>query len=375
MKEYTRFVGIDQHKDRLVLAVAQAGRAVPELLGSMPNDPAVIARWVRRHKELWGELEPVLYCYEAGPCGYTLYRQLRQLGVDCQVVAPGLTPKRPTDRIKTDRRDATNLARLSRAGELTPVWVPDEEYESLRDLVRMREAMRDDLARQKQRLGKFLLRQGKTPPAGVNAWTYRYERWLDTVRFDRGVHQTVLAELRQAIGETQGRLGRLEQDMAAAVESSSFAAVVAALQCLRGFELLTAVTVAVEMGERCRFATAREAMSYSGLVPGEDSSGKRVHRQSITKVGNDHLRRVLVEAAWHYRHQPCVSQRLKCRQRGQPAEVLEISWRAQQRLHKRYRRLLARGKEKNKTVVAVARELVGFVWEILQVVVPGQAGS
>lgn len=368
MKEYTRYVGVDQHKDSLAIAVAQAGWGREEFLGRIPNEPEAIARWVRKQKAQWGSDERALWCYEAGPCGYGLYRQLRGMGIDCQVIAPGLVPVKPTERVKTDRRDAGKLARLLRAGELTPIWVPDEAHEALRDVIRAREAARDDLARQKQRLGKFLLRQGQHPLPGVNPWTRRYEAWLDSVKFEEEVHQDLVAEMRQAIREAEGRLKRLEEVIRERIEESPWRLVVAALRCLRGVELVTAATLVGEIGDIARFATPRELMSYAGLVPGEHSSGGTVRRQSVTKAGNARVRRVLVEAAWHYRHTPSVGIALRRRQQGQPADVIEISWRAQVRLNGRYRRLLARGKERNKVITAIARELLGFVWEIMQVV-------
>jgi transposase len=373
MKEYTRFIGVDQHKDSLSVAVAYAGREKEEFLGRIPNDPEVIARWIRQRALRWGGLKNTLWCYEAGPCGYGLYRQLREMNIACQVVAPGLTPKKPTERVKTDRRDAGKLARLLRAGELTPIWVPDEEHEALRDLVRAREVARDDLARHRQRVKKFLLRQDVRCPKGIRAWTKRYEMWLDTVKFSRAAHQEAWVEYRQAVREGEGRLARLGKAVEEAVQTSRWRPVVEALQCLRGFKIVTAATVVVELGERALYCEPDQLMSYSGLVPGENSSGERTWRGGITKAGNAHVRRVLVEAAWHYRHPPVVGRALELRQRGQPAEVLEISWRAQRRLNARYRKLLARGKDKNKVAVAVARELMAFVWEIMQVVEPMSA--
>ena len=368
MKEYTRFIGIDQQKDSLSIAVAPAEWEEVEFLGRIPNDPVVIARWVRQRALTWGDLKDTLWCYEAGPCGYVLYRQLRGMGIECQVVAPGLTPRRRTERVKTDRRDAGKLARFLRARELTPIWVPDEEHEALRDLVRARETARDDLARHRQRVKKFLLRQGVGCPEGIRAWTKRYEAWLDTVKFGRGAHREVWAEYRQGLRESEGRLARLDKAVEEAVLASPWRPVVEALQCLRGFKVVTAATVVVEVGERVLYCMPDELMSYSGLVPWENSTGERTRRGGITKAGNAHLRRVLVEAAWHYRHPPAVGRALERRQRGQPAEVLEISWRTQRRLNARYRKLLARGKDKNKVMVAVARELLAFVWEIMRVV-------
>ena len=366
MTEYARYLGIDQHKDSLVIAMARAGREPAVVLGRIRNRGEDIAHWFRRQGREWGGLEQVLCCYEAGPCGYGLYRQMTHMKVACQVIAPSLTPRKPGERVRTDRRDATKIATLLRGGELTAIWVPNEEHEALRDLLRAREAAQADLVRQRHRLGKFLLRQGQYPPEGVRAWTLAYEAWLDKLKLAQAIHQLLLPELRQTILTAKQRLARLETAIHEAVLQSPWYAAVQALQCFRGIDLLTAATLVAELGAVARFVEPRQVMAYAGLVPMEDSSGQTTRRGRTTLAGNTHLRRVVVEAAWHYRHSPKVGQALERRQKGQPAEVLEVAWRAQVRLHKRYRKLLARGKQKNKVITALARELLAFIWEAWQ---------
>ncbi len=366
MTEYARFIGIDQHKDTLVIAVAEGGREPARLLGRISNLPADVARWLRRLHQRWGSLADTLVCYEAGPCGFGLQRQLRSMNVDCQVIAPSLVPRKPGERVRTDRRDAIKLATGLRNGELTPIWVPDEGHEALRDLVRAREAARDDLMRQRHRLSKFVLRHGLRPPEGVRPWTVRYADWLRALKLKQPAHQVLLPELIQAVVSAEQRIKRLEQAIAEAVEDSPWKAVVQALMCFRGISLVTAATIASELGPVARFMKPPQLMSYVGVVPSENSSGQRVRRGMITKSGNTHLRRVIVEAAWHYRHRPCTGKVLQKRQQGQPAEVIDIAWRAQTRLHQRYRRLMARGKEKNKVITAMARELLGFIWAAME---------
>jgi transposase len=365
MTEYARFVGIDQHKDTLVIAVAEGGRESARLLGRIANGPEDVARLLRRLHQRWGSLAGTLVCYEAGPCGFGLQRQLRSMNVDCQVIAPSLSPRKPGERVRTDKRDAIRLATGLRNGDLSPIWVPDEEHEALRDLVRAREAARDDLMRQRHRLSKFLLRQGVRPPEGVRPWRVKYMDWLRALKLEQAVHQVLLPELIQAVVSAEQRIKRFNQAIAEAVEQSPWKAAVQALLCFRGIDLLTAVTIVSELGPVARFMKPRQLMSYVGVVPSENSSGQRVRRGAITKTGNAHLRRVIVEAAWQYRHRPGTGQVLQKRQEGQPAEVLDIAWRAQTRLHKRYCRLMARGKEKNKVITAIARELLGFIWAAL----------
>lgn len=368
MTEYRRYVGIDQHQDDLVMAVAQAGREKEEYLGRIPNREEAIGRWLQKMGREWGGLGDTLFCYEAGPCGYGLYRQMKRMKAACEVVAPSLVPRKPGDRVKTNRRDAGKLARSLRAGDLTAVWVPDEGHEALRDVVRAREGAQREAVRERQRLKGFLLRHGAHAPYGVKAWSQKWERWLDQVQWEEEIHKVLVQEMRQQIRVLTERVRRLEQALREAVGLSPWQGVIGALQCLRGIDVLSAMTLVAELGESSRFATPRQLMSYAGVVPGEDSTGHEVRHLGITKAGNAHVRRVIGEAAHHYRHNPAVGERLARRQRGQPAEVIEISWRAQKRLNQRYRQLLARGKDKRKVVIAVARELLGFIWEIMQVV-------
>jgi len=346
MPSNLRYLGLDVHAETIAVAVAEPEGEVRSL-GMIPNRPEAVAKLIRK----LGSREHLRVCYEAGPCGYVLYWQLTRLGVHCDVVAPTLVPTKPGDRVKTDRRDAEKLARCYRAGDLTAVWVPDAAHEALRDLVRAREAAKQDQLRARHRLGKFLLRRGIRPPAGAKPWTQAHRRWLDS-----------LHEVDHAVA----RLDRLEQALDAAVAAApgTLRSVIAALQCLRGIRQVTAATIVSEVGPLSRFPHPRQLMGYSGTVPSEHSSGSRVHRGAITKTGNAHLRRVLVEAAWAYRFPPKCAKALRTRQRGQPDAITAIAWKAQHRLSTRYRRLLARGKPTPHVITVVARELVGFIWAI-----------
>src|SRR5437867_1506386 len=356
-----RYLGLDVHAETIAVAVAERDGEVRPL-GILPHRPDAVTKLIRK----LGPREHLRACYEAGPCGYVLYWQLTKLGVHCDVVAPTLVPTKPGDRVKTDRRDAAKLARCYRAGDLTPVWVPDAAHEALRDLVRAREAAKGDQLRARHRLGKFLLRRGIRPPAGVNPWTERHRRWLDTVQFEAPAQQATLGDYLQEVDHAAARLERLEQALDEAVQAApaSLRAVIAALQTLRGIRQVTAATIVCEVGPLSRFTHPRQLMGYSGTVPSEHSSGAAIHRGGITKTGNAHLRRVLVEAAWAYRFPPRCGKALRTRQRGQPDTITAIAWKAQHRLNTRYRRLLGRGKPTAQVVTAVARELVGFIWAI-----------
>jgi len=356
----TKFVALDVHKETITVSVAKMGWGDPEDHGTIRNTPEAMRKLVRR----LGPPEQLVFCYEAGPCGYGLYRQLTGLGATCMVVAPSLVPRKPGERIKTDRRDARKLARLLRAGELTPVWVPDEDHEALRDLVRAREDAKEDRQRKRHQLGKFLLRLGVHPPAGVSAWTVKHRKWLDHLQLERLAQQIVLREYIYALDEAGARLKRLEQQLETLAEASEHAPLLTALQALRGVKIVTAATLVAELGDITRFDSPKQLMSYAGLVPSEHSSGQRQQRGRITKSGNAHVRRVIVEAAWHYRHQPRVSQALRQRQEAVSQNARDISWKAQQRLHRKFQRLIYRGKPSQKAVVAVARELLGFIWAI-----------
>jgi transposase len=354
-----KYVGLDVHKATIAVAVAEEGRGEVRSYGTIRNTPEAVAKLVKK----LGPAEGLACCYEAGPCGYGLQRQLAGLGATCAVVAPSLIPQRPGDRVKTDRRDAEKLARLLRSGELTAVWVPDAEHEALRDLSRAREAARDDRHRARQRLGKLLLRLGVAEPGGTKRWTKRYLAWLQEVRLEQPLQQAVLEDAVEAVEAGTARLARLEQRLKRAATTGRHAPLVAALQSLRGVGVITAVTLVAELGDLGRFPTPRPLMAYVGLVPSEHSSGGSQRRGRITRAGNAHVRHVLVQAAWHYRHAPKLTRALAKRQDGQPQAVTDVAWRAQQRLHGRYRKLAGR-KGRQKAVIAVARELVGFVWAL-----------
>jgi len=361
MTNNLRYLGLDVHAETIAAAIAEPDGEV-RVLGVIPNRADAVAKLLRK----LGPRERLRACYEAGPCGYVLYWQLVRLGIPCDVVAPTLVPTKPGDRVKTDRRDAAKLARCHRAGDLTAVWVPDAAHEALRDLVRAREAAKQDQLRARHRLGKFLLRHGTRPPAGTKPWTQRHRRWLDTVTFAPPAQQATLVDYIHEVDHAGARLERLETalDLAIAAAPPAMQAIMRALQCLRGVRQLTAATIVSEIGPLSRFAHPRQLMGYSGTVPSEHSSGSSVHRGAITKTGNAHLRRVLVEAAWAYRFPPKCGDALRTRQRGQPPGITDIAWKAQQRLHTRYRRLLGRGKPVPHVITAVARELVGFIWAI-----------
>jgi transposase len=361
MKKDTRFVGLDVHKDTIAVAVASSGGEVRSL-GTIPNDADSVRGLIRK----LGGPEGLRVCYEAGPCGYVLYWQLAKLGVRCEVVAPTLIPVKAGDRVKTDRRDAEKLARLHRAGELTPVWVPDAEHEALRDLVRAREAAKSDQRRSRQRLLKFLLRRGGTPPAKMRSWTDKHRAWVMELKFEQRALEETLTDYATEVDHQAKRVARLERSLDEAVDKVpvKMRAVIDALQSLRGVSKLTATTIVAEVGELSRFERAAQLMGYSGAVPSEHSSGGKTRRGGITKTGNSHLRRVLIEAAWTYRHRPRIYGALRARQEGIEEPVKEIAWKAQHRLHRRYRRLADRGMPHQKVVTAVGRELLGFIWAV-----------
>jgi len=352
-----RFVGLDVHAETIAVVIAEAGGEVRSL-GIIPNRRESVRKMIRKLAPI-GTLK---CCYEAGPTGYVLYWQLTQMGVTCEVIAPSLIPTKAGDRVKTDRRDAEKLARCYRAGELTAVWVPDAEHEALRDLVRAREAAKKD-----HRLGKFLLRHGNRPIDAGQAWTQKYLNWIRIhVRFEQSALKATLAHYLEEVDHIAERIGKLEKaiDEAVAHAAPEIRAVIEALQALRGVAQTTAATVVSELGSLSRFPNPSQLMGYSGLVSSEYTSGNRVRRGAITKTGNAHLRRVLVEAAWTYQHRPNVQGRVLRRQKSLALsdEAKRIAWKAQQRLHKRFTSLSARGKEKNVIVTAIARELLGFMW-------------
>jgi transposase len=357
-----RFLGLDVHADTIAVAVAESHGEVRSL-GLIPNRPESIRKLVKK----LGAVESLRACYEAGPTGYVIYWQLTRLGVRCEVVAPTLVPVKAGDRVKTDRRDAEKLARSYRAGDLTAVWVPDAAHEALRDVVRAGEAAKKDQLRARHRLGKFLLRHGRRPPAAMKAWTQRHLTWVKSaVHFDQAAQEATLLDYIHEVDHATGRITRLERaiDDAVATAPPQMRAVIDALQALRGIARVSAVTIVAEVGELSRFPRAPQLMGYGGLGAREDSSGPRTWRGGITKTGNAHLRRIVIEAAWAYRHRPAVGGALKKRQATVSPQVKALAWKAQHRLHARYRALLGRGKCKPQVVTAVGRELLGFIWAI-----------
>jgi transposase len=354
------FVGLDVHKDTITVALADEGRLgeVREY-GRIVNTPEGLKKLLDK---LGRTGQPLWFCYEAGPCGYGIQRQLTAAGHECVVVAPSLIPRKPGERIKTDRRDASNLARLHRAGELTSVWVPDPAHEAMRDLARARLAAVRALRQARQQLSGFLLRHGRH--YNRPAWTLMHRRWLAGLRFDEEIHHVVLEDLIATVEAATERRDRLTRQIEMVLPAWSLAPVVRALQALRGIALVNAATIIAELGDLTRFANPRHLMAYLGLVPSEQSSGQRRRQGGITKAGNGAARRLLMEAAWCYRFPARVSRELLLRQEGLASTIRDTAWKAQLRLCRRYRRLAQTGKPPTVVTTAIARELSGFVWAI-----------
>lgn len=353
------FVGLDVHKDSIAIAVARAGREAARLVAEIAHD---VNRLLKKLATFGGPSQ-VHVVYEAGPTGYGLQRRLTALGYDCEVIAPSLIPRRPGDRIKTDRRDCVRLAELSRAGELTAVWIPMPEDEAMRDLSRAREDAINARTKARHQLRGFLLRHDIRYP-GKTAWTKSFYRWLSTLSFGVGASQVAFTEYRLALEALDQRVERLSHALVQAVEQWRMQPVVAALCALRGVDVISAIGLVAEIGDIGRFDHPRKLMGYLGLVPSEHSSGERVARGPITKTGNSHARRLLTEAAWSYRFKPRVGYRAQRRQEALCEPVRATAWKAQLRLTERFAKLSARGVTPNKVCVAVARELAGFVWAI-----------
>lgn len=362
MKECSKYVGLDVHKGTIAVSVAESAGGEVRYLGEILNTPEAVEKLVKQLRKGGADLS---FCYEAGPCGYGLHRQLSDLGWACQVVAPSLIPKKAGDRVKTDRRDSLMLARLHRAGELTAVWVPDDAQEALRDLTRAREDMKHLQRQAKQRLLAFLLRHDKHYD-GKSNWTQAHHRWLESVKLDHPVQQIVFQEYIDTVKALTQRVAALDQHIESAAGESMFWPVIEGLMALRGVNLLTATTVVAEIGDLKRFASAPQLMGYLGVVPSEHSSGNSKSRGGITKTGNGHVRRVLVEAAWTYRHPARKTAVLQRRAERTPEAIQEIAWKAQTRMCARYRSLEGRGKLKVQVCTAIARELSGFIWAIGQ---------
>lgn len=360
MKKYSKFIGLDVHKADISVGMANADRGEAGYYGTIENKAHC---YLKVAKKLSKGGEEVLFCYEAGPCGYEVYRHLTKAGYDCVVIAPSLIPKKAGDRVKTDRRDAVSLARLLRAGELTPIWVPDKEQESMRDLTRAREDMKAMERQSRQRLCGFLLRHGKVYP-GRSKWTKTYFRWLESLRFETAVQQIVLQEYIDIVKDAQHRVAAMEEEMRKALTGWTLKPVVEGLMALRGVDLIAAMTIIAELGDITRFESPRQLMAHLGLVPSEHSSGERQKRGGITKTGNGHARRILVEASWSYRLPARKTAHLRKKAEKTSKTVQEIAWKAQKRLCSRYWYLVHKGKLPVQSCTAVARELVGFIWAI-----------
>jgi len=356
------YVGMDVHKDSIAIAVAPEGREPAQGLATIAND------WAKLRKLLNSLVKngEVLYvCYEAGPTGFGLCRKLREAGINCIVVAPSLVPGKAGDRVKTDRRDARKLAHFLRSGDLTEVHVPEEAVEAIRDLERARDDAKCAERVARHQLSKFLLRNDRQYGEG-RAWTKKHMDWVRKQTFTYPAQQHVLEDYVKTVEDLGERVERLTKAMEQLVEGTVLAPLVSALQAFRGISLVSAVTIAAEVGDLKRFQTPQQFMSYVGLVPSEDSTGKRQRRGSITRCGNGHLRRIVVEAAWHYRHFPRLSQELRRRNQGVAQGVRTVAWKAQKRLNERMFHLLKAGKCAQKVVVAMARELAGFIWAVGQ---------
>ena len=360
--DYEVYVGLDVHKDTIAVATAAGGRSKPEFRGEIRNEASAVRRLVKR---LGKGGKTLSFCYEAGPCGYGVYWQIQELNYPCAVVAPSLIPRRPGDRVKTDRRDALNLARLHRTDDLTAVWVPDAQQEAVRDLARAREDAKSDELQARHRLSAFLLRHRRVYREGKTHWTKKHVRWLEEQVFDSRPQQIVFQEYQDVVRERQDRVAGLTEQLRQAQEGWSLGPLAQAMMALRGIDLITAMTLLSELGDISRFDTPVQLMGFLGLVPSEHSSGGQRRSGSITKAGNRHVRRCLVEAAWSYRFQARKTAYLQKRAAATSAEVQAIAWTAQKRLCGRYRKLaLEKGKPTPKVCVAIARELTGFLWAI-----------
>jgi transposase len=360
MQKVITHVGLDVHAERIVIATLVGHAREPELR-DIPNEERAIRRAFQR---LAAEAYELRCCYEAGPCGFELHRQLTSMGIACEVVAPSLIPVRAGDRVKTDRRDAAKLARLYRAGELATITVPSAEQEAVRDLVRARDDIRKDLTAARHRLGKFLIRHGRLYTSGEK-WTQRFWAWMSKLVFERECERLTFEHYVAEVQHLAGRRAALDREIERIAKTEPYAAAVQRLVCLRGISTLSGLALVAEIGDFRRFGSPRQLMAFVGLVPREYSSGGKEKRGGITKTGNKHVRRLLVEAAWSYRHRPALGERLRAAMEGQPPAVVEYAKKAQARLHRRYTRLVSRGKKSQVAVTAVARELCAFTWGLM----------
>jgi transposase len=367
MTHNTAFIGLDTHKETIAVAIAEDGRnGEVRYYGQIANEPAAVLKLVKKLANTYDKLH---FCYEAGPCGYALQRQLVGLGHECAVIAPSHTPTRKGVHVKNDRRDSLELARLHRSGDLTPVWVPDAAHEAMRDLVRARINAMEMVKKYRQHLQGFLLRHGRVYQ-GKTHWTKTHIKWIRSLTFDHPAHHILIEESLAAIRDSQDRLDRLEQQIMKLLPSWTMAPVVQAIQAMRGISQIAAVILVSEIGDFHRFNHPRQFVSYLGLSPSEHSSGKSVNRGPITKAGTARGRRILIEGAWSYRLPARVSNHVVRRQNGLTQEVRDIAWKAQVRLCQRFRAMRARGKHHNVVVTAVAREMACFIWAIARTVRP-----
>ena len=366
---YAAYVGLDVHKETIAVAIAPSGRGEPEYRGEIANRPKSVKKLLSRLNESYGG-GVLQFCYEAGPCGYGLYRELIVSGHDCRVVAPSRIPKQPGERIKTDRRDALKLARLLRSGDLTSVWVPDEEQEQMRDLSRARADMKAQQLKARQQLNAFLLRHGHHWPRAKSRWTQAHRHWLSELKVAHPRQQVVLQSYLNAEADAERRVAEMNDELMRALEAWSLAPVVDSLIALRGIDRLAATVFLAELGDISRFDSPRQLMSFLGLVPSEHTSGARRRQGAITRTGNTHARRMLVESAWSYRFPARETKHLKGKARHASVEAKRIAWAAQRRLCGRYRTLTQAGKDTKLVCVAVARELVGFIWDIVRIEMP-----
>lgn len=371
-EKYSLYVGMDVHKETIAVSVAAPGRSEPDYRGEIANKPKTVAKLLQRLSEQCGG-GLMLFCYEAGPCGYGLYRQIIAAGHDCQVVAPSQIPRKPGERIKTDRRDALKLARLLRSGDLTAVWVPDQEQEAVRDLTRARDDMKAQEHKARQQLNAFVLRHGHSWPRGKTRWTQTHYNWLESLKFDHAWQQVVLQEYIDAVKAATRRVDDLTAQMMEILPHWSLAPVVDSLVALRGIDKLAATVLLAELGDISRFDSPRQLMAYLGLVPSEHSSGGRRRQGAITLTGNGRARRMLVESAWSYRFPARQTMHLKRKAVHASDQAKAIAWRAQKRLCGRYRTLSQAGKNTKLVCVAIARELAGFIWDIVRHEMPRQA--
>jgi len=363
MNQFSKYVGLDVHKDTIAVSIADAGRSKARFYGTIENSSQAVSSLL---KKINPSGEVLGLCYEAGPCGYGLYHQLTGSGHVCDVVAPSLIPQRVSDKVKTDRRDSLRLAELLRAGELTSVWIPDADQEAIRDLVRTRDDFKTLQRQVRQRLLAFLLRHSLKWTGGKKNWTLGFWRWLEAVELSNASQQFALEEYIDAVRGLDGKIQAIEKQMLVAKTGWSLELIVDALMAMRGINLVTAMGIVAELGDLSRFTKATQLMAYLGLVPSEHSSGNSRHQGPITKSGNGHVRRLLIESAWCYRFSARKSRAIEERAQRTSPEVQAIAWKAQRRLNARYRALSERGINNCKVVTAVARELSGFIWAVAQ---------